>query len=483
MSRAAVLLFLAACSGGKGEATAVPAGTPGGTVSGTPSGTTPSGTVLTTPHVRCDIRPDNVLIADCTALLPSTGTAAAFLESPDGSLRALEAVQTGDALAFTVWRLLAQTTYTVRVQPASGLELSTDLTTGQIPAAHAVAPQITGTPSFSHLLVPHMCDGGPNMLLLDDQGRIVWYLEAASGVTGATFTAVDGFDVTPDGIAALVGRTRLRRWTWDQQMLTDLVWPTALSGPVHHDVFYADDHLYVLTAEQVTGLDGLSYVMDGFLVYDAQDQLVAEWSLHDVYEPTGGIVAPGGFWATIFPNAWDWAHSNGLHVDDNGDVLLSSRTFDTVLKVRADWTEPDFGQVAWGLSADPYSPLGSDFSVGGAILPTDFQDQHHPNLDSIGRLLLFDNRGFGWDSRAVRYDVDESTMSATLTSAWSLGEFCSVQGSAFPLSNDHVVATCASSRTTYEFSPTQPDPVWTMTLPCAVSPNMPLMVRGYPLDF
>ena len=472
-----------ACSSGGGPQTT----TTGATGSGVPAGTTvgtPGATVPDTPHVRCEARSDNVLLIDCVALLPSESPGAAFLQEPTGALRALDVTQIADELLFTVWRLNAQTTYTVRVQPASGPELQTEFTTAAIPAEHAIAPIVTGSPSFSHLLIPHQCDGGPNMILLDEQGEIVWYVAvAATGMTGAGFAAVDGFDITPDGVVAVVGRTRVRQWTWTGDLVMDLGWPAELPGPVHHDVVHRDGDTYVLTAEQVVGQDGLNYVMDGFLVFDAAHDLVAEWSLSDVYAPSGGILAPGGFWGTFFPNSWDWAHSNGIDVDPNGDLLFSSRSFDTILKIRGDWAEPDFGQVAWALSADPYSVLGSDFSFDGSIAPGDFMEQHHPNLDAQGRMHLFDNRAFGFDSRATRWQLDELGMTATLQAAWSLGEACSVQGSVFGLGNDNAVATCASSQTVYEFSPASADPTWSITVPCADSPTRPLVVRGYPLDF
>ena len=142
MTSRAVLLALMACNGAGPSKTTTTTGSPAvGTPAGTPGGTV---TTPTTPHVRCDARADSVLLYDCVALLPSESPGAAFLEDPTGALRALEATQVADELFFTVWMLHAQTTYTVRVQPASGAELQTQFTTEAIPSEHAVAPIITG---------------------------------------------------------------------------------------------------------------------------------------------------------------------------------------------------------------------------------------------------------------------------------------------------------------------------------------------------
>ncbi len=462
-----------------------PAPRPGGGGIGTPaetSSTGGSGTV-STGGAWCALRPDNALIADCRATLSRDEPVTAVLEEPDGSLRALPATREGTEVSLSAWRLLPETTYTVRVGTASGEELSASFTTGPVPDAHAVRISATGTPTWDYLLLPHQCAGGPNMLLLDREGRVTWYLEvAATGMTGAPLSMVDGFDVTPDGVVAVVGRTRLRRWTWDQQWVMDLGFPGELPGPVHHDVRHHDGHDVVLSAEVVTGSDGVDYVMDRVLVFGPDHALVAEWGLADAFAPSGGMAVQGGFWGQFFPGAWDWAHANAVEVDEAGDIYLSSRSFSTVVKV-AGWSDPEFGAVRWGLSADPASPLGSDFSFAGDVAPLDFQDQHHPNFDGAGRLLMFDNRAFGMDARATRWDLDQQGMVATLQAAWSLGTACSVQGSAFGLDNDHVVATCAPEQTVYEFSPTRAEPVATMNVLCEHSAGRPLVVRAMPLSF
>lgn len=459
------------------------------TTSGTPAGGPATGAgTPTEPEVgaTCTVRADNALIADCTAWLPDAGPAGAFLEDPDGALRLLDAVQDGRRLDVVAWRLHESTPYTVRIQPATGAEIQAPFTTGSLPTDVAVAAVVTGTPSFDYVLVPHECGSGPLLLLLDAQGRVVWYLfVAAEGMTGVTFAAVDGFQHTPDDtVLAVLGRTRVREWTWTQEQRLDLAWPGALPGPVHHDVVRWNGHTYVLTAESVTGADGIDYVMDGVLVFDPAQDLVARWSLADRFSPSGGFAAGGGFWGAYFPGAWDWAHSNGIFVDPDGDLLLSSRQFHTVLKLAFDWTAPDFGEVQWAFSADPASPLGSDLTLQGAIAPLNFSDQHHPNLDATGRLLLFDNRGqFVEESRATRWDLDPAGGTATLRAAWSVGEHCSVQGSAFPLPNDHVVAACAQSQRVFEFSPLQADPVATLDVPCASGGSGALMVRAIPVSF
>lgn len=452
--------------------TALLPGSPAGSPStGTP-GTTPTG-----PYLRCAVQADNPLRFDCDGRLAGSGTAQVWVENPDGTLRELALTQTDDTVAFTVWKLRPQTAYTVRLS-AGGVEQQADLETGEVPAEFRLAPVLTGTASFDEILVPFQCAGTSMVALLDTDGTMLWY--QPTGDNGSPFDLVDGFDAGPDGVTAVVGRNALRSWSWDGTPTFDLALPGALPSPVHHDALVHDGHIFVLSADQVTGADGNPYVMDGVLVYALDGSLVASWSLADVYEPTG-FTAGGGFWGSTFPDAQDWAHTNGIEIDGNGDWLLSSKRFDTVIKVRGDWTAPDFGEVLWGLSADPSSELGSDFAFQGGPAPVDFQDQHHPNFDDQGRLLLFDNRvPFVGSSRATVWELDETALTATLVHAWELDESCPVQGAAFPLANEHVVATCASAQRVYEFLPGQAEPMWTMTVACAETTARPLLVRAMP---
>ncbi len=447
----------------------------------TPTGS-PTTSTWTAPGVSCAVRDDNALIFDCEALLPSEGAGAVFLEEPDGGLRPVQSTQDGALLDFVLWRLRAQAEYTVRVQPAAGAELQAVVRTGVVPDAHAIAPVVVGTPSWEALLLPHECNGGANLLLVDAAGEVLWYLPTSEGIAGAGF--VDGFDASTGSVSAVLGRSGLRSWTWTQEPLLDLSWPGALAGPVHHDVVRHNGHVYALSAELVVGEDGLDYVMDQVLVFDALGAEVARWRMADAFPPAGGVAAPGGFWHAVFPDAWDFAHSNGISVEDDGDILLSSRIHHTVLRVEGDWSAADFGSVVWALSYDPASALGSDFGFSGTAVPGDFQEQHHPSRDDQGRLMLFDNRGFGASSRATIWELDELGMGATLVQAWDLGEHCPVQGSLFQVpGSDNVVATCASSQTVYEFSPDQAAPVARVSFPCAASGTRPLVVRAMPLEF
>lgn len=471
MRAVAGLLLLGACGGASGDSTRLLPGS--GTPAGVPTTTTPTG-----PYLRCRVQEDNALRFDCDGRLVTPGVARAWLESPDGSLRELALDQVDDTYSFVAWKLRPQTTYTVRVTTDAG-EQRAELEVGVVPEELALVPITTGTASFDEVLVPFECNGLALMALLDTDGTTLWY--QAMGSNGALYDAVEGFDAGPDGVSVLVGHKALRRWSWEGTLQQELLWEGVLPTPVHHDVLWRNDHHYVLTAERYVAEDGYPYVMDGVLVYDAMGTLVASWNLADVYEPTG-FQAPGGFWSGIYSDAQDWAHTNGIEVDADGDWLLSSKSTNTVIKVRGDWTEPDFGELVWAMSGDPESKLGSDFAFQGGFTPFDFQDQHHPHYDHLGRLVLFDNRSpiDPVGSRATAWSVDEANRTVTLVQALPVARSCPVQSSAFVLPNEHFVTACASRQILDELAAGQDGPQWTMEVACATGPGKPLMVRAMP---
>ncbi len=143
---------------------------------------------------------------------------------------------------------------------------------------------------------------------------------------------------------------------------------------------------------------------------------------------------------------------------------------DTVLKIAGDPLAPDFGQVRWVLPGSPVSPW---WDAGDMVLTSDvtddltFEGQHHPSILPDGRMLLFDNERSPGESRTLVLDLDPVEGTADIVESWELGRLCPIQGSAFPLENGNVLATCASSTTFYELAPGVPEPVRTINPRCS----------------
>ena len=101
----------------------------------------------------------------------------------------------------------------------------------------------------------------------------------------------------------------------------------------------------------------------------------------------------------------DWVHGNSIDIDDDGNYLVSSRSFGEVTKIDAG-----DGSVIWRLGGK-----NNEFTFVGDGLGG-FSHQHSALSLGDGRILLFDN---GIDhqpreSRAVEYQLDMDAMTATL---------------------------------------------------------------------
>ena len=140
------------------------------------------------------------------------------------------------------------------------------------------------------------------------------------------------------------------------------------------------------------------------------------------------------------PDPVDFVHSNGLALDLDGNILLSSKHLDEITKINRAT-----GAIMWRLGGR-YDP-NNEFTfindpLGG------FSAQHHPVILPNGNLLLFDN-GTAHDpqvSRAVEYELDSDAKTATLVWSYSNGQYAAGMGSVQRLENGNTVIGWGSSQ-------------------------------------
>lgn len=137
---------------------------------------------------------------------------------------------------------------------------------------------------------------------------------------------------------------------------------------------------------------------------DPSKKLIFQWSSRAFFTPEEAD--PFFFNDTA---SMDVTHFNSVDVDPQGNLLISSRYFHQVLKVkRAN------GEIMWRMGG-----IRGDIKILNDSLP--FFGQHDARYTSDGRITLFDN-GYGSDSlrhnaRALEYEIDERRKTARLT--WS----------------------------------------------------------------
>jgi hypothetical protein len=125
---------------------------------------------------------------------------------------------------------------------------------------------------------------------------------------------------------------------------------------------------------------------------------------------------------------WDFFHINSVDLDDDGNLLISSRSMQTVYKL--DKT----GKILWRLGGKR-----SDFAIGPGA---HFAWQHDARRQPDGTLTIFDNGATPAVeklSRGLILELDEQAMSATLVRQYTHPKILSgSQGSMQLLGNGNV---------------------------------------------
>ncbi len=125
---------------------------------------------------------------------------------------------------------------------------------------------------------------------------------------------------------------------------------------------------------------------------------------------------------------WDFFHINSVDLDGDGNLLISSRSMQTVYKL--DRT----GAILWRLGGKR-----SDFAIGPGA---GFAWQHHARRQPDGTLTIFDNGAtpaVEKRSRGLILDLDEQAMTATLVHQYTHPKVLSgSQGSTQLLPNGNV---------------------------------------------
>lgn len=460
---AAVLFAACTSSPPPGDGDDGPTDTP------TPTGDTagPTGdTGATGPDVvaaTCTLDPANVLRGSCTVTLSAAGVATVDLT--DG-VEVGRFTTSAVAVEHTVpvWGLHAEGPWTFTAR-AGGAEVSGELVPGPVPVDLVFDLTRTGAgpTRMVHALVPADCGFSALFTVLDAAGRVRWYADSGGkDIDMAHFsdagTVLGIYDKLGLVEVDLTGAVLLRREDF--------------ALPIHHDVLRKDDLVYALHADVALESDGLQYVRDIVVALDRTGAEVWRWDERDHLDATLATGAGGGFWNDFFPGAIDAWHTNGIHVTEEHDVVVSLKKEDTVFRVsRAT------GEILWLLAGDGVGRVfPSDIALLGGP-DAEFGNQHHPALAPDGTLTVFDND----HERGLELALDETAGTATFVRDWPVGPGCPIQSSVYPLDDGHHLVTCASQHVLTEFDASGVE-ANRIAFVCPDQVSTPLTVRGQPID-
>jgi hypothetical protein len=277
--------------------------------------------------------------------------------------------------------------------------------------------------------------GGPYALILDSHGAPVWYHRTATPVIGVqelpnghlSWSPVLGpsFGVQPTGAfeeRALDG-TLVRTWS------------TVGTPTDHHEMLpLANGDMMLASYHQRDGVDvsalgpsltSPANVVDAWIQEIRPDGSVAwEWHSEDHLGIAETTAAADGISVAVqgaSGQVVDLVHLNSIDVDPaTGDLLVSGRHLDALMRIRRDPGQPDDGKVLWKLGGTaPTDPgtihltiLGDPF--GGPV------GQHDGRFAANGHVTMYDDQSqhSGATARAVEYAVDPGVGTATLVWHW-----------------------------------------------------------------
>jgi hypothetical protein len=387
--------------------------------------------------VSAEANPHSVLAMRLRVHTPGA-TAARAEWREDGEVRSTPRVPvapTGEAVLHLLGlRPSARYEAVVEVERASGLERSEPVvfTTGPLPPpVSALALRVEGAPPEGYVLL-NVLGSAPGVLTaFDGRGVLRWYrvFEGAEPVSEAKQLAGGNF-------LAYLGATP--GWTLVPGAYVEL----APSGEVLRTVratppLFTDNHEALITdagtPEERIHLFGYerrtvdlsplgrrgSGAVVGHVIQRLRPDGTAEftWNAFD-HVALDEFVNPPQAGA---PVGADYDHPNSLHIDANGDYLVSFRNLDALFLV-----DRDSGAVHWRLGGKR-----SDFTFADDPLDG-FSGQHDARFLSDGRLLLFDNGTLHSPptSRAVEYELDLAARTARRVWEHRLDRFNEFTGSA-----------------------------------------------------
>lgn len=250
-------------------------------------------------------------------------------------------------------------------------------------------------------------------LILDESGLIVYY-EKKLGSNSLDFR------VWPNGQMSYHPSNINKFLLMDSAFYpADTIAAVGCATDIHEMQILPNGHYLILGYESVTqdlsaynyfnhngspGNTNATVVCNIIQELDANKNLVFDWHLKD-YLPFDEV---DPFFLGSPINV-DWSHSNAVELDQDGNILLSSRHFNEITKI-----DRTTGNVLWHFGGNY-----NQFTFLTDTVP--FYGQHDVRRLPNGHITLHDNGhhapGTSHADRALEYELDEVNMTAKLV--WS----------------------------------------------------------------
>ena len=133
---------------------------------------------------------------------------------------------------------------------------------------------------------------------------------------------------------------------------------------------------------------------------DENKNVIFQWRSFDHYKITDAT-----YDINLLDTAIDYAHTNAIELDNDGNILISNRHMDEITKI-----DKATGDIIWRLGGKNNEFTFKNDSIG-------FSHQHDIRRISNGDITLFDNGNLHWSqmsTRVLEYKLDEINKTAEL---------------------------------------------------------------------
>ena len=380
----------------------------------------------------------------------------------------------GHSANILVAGMIASTPYTFQHQISNGFSLQIgpllSFTTNPLPAFDFRRRAVTGSSTaleqtilFSFIAV----SGIQTTVAYDLAGNPIWYYPPAPGQFPLLLRPVKGgtmliFPTTTtfreiDLLGNAVHQTSIARLT-EQIAFSGVPYPK-INDFNHEALRLPNNYTAVVVGLEQIVPDASGNPVDlqgtGIIVLDQNWQVVWTWNPYVKFDttrmPVSSTYACPGFGCepvTLAPSAIDWMHGNALWSADDGNLLLSMRSQDWVIKI--DYRNGiGTGNILWRLGN------GGDFTLTNPQIDPYpwFSGQHSVNFNG-NYLTLFDNGNMRVNptaastansnlccSRVQAYLIAESTNTATLATNGPFQSYSFAVGSAQKMLNGNLHAS------------------------------------------
>lgn len=306
----------------------------------------------------------------------------------------------GDAAFVPVLGLRPDTRYVFHVLAYGREQMvvgdAIDFTTASLPAdlPHYAAAGSDPSPGYVAF------SAGRYGLVIDNEGRVVWYRRFANG---------PGLNFQPEPTGRYVARPPDPDPLTPFMELDPLGNVTRTMGCAHalvsrfHDLREDADGGYWIMCDETRTMDltatgGVAAArVTGTVVQhlSATGDVLFEWNTFDHFQITD-LPPADRAGATV-----NWTHGNAIDLDFDGNLVVSFRSLSEITKV-----DVRTGAVMWRLGG-----LRNEFTFQEASSPA-FLRQHGVRMTAPGEITLLDNMGDPGRSRAERYAIDADRRTA-----------------------------------------------------------------------